>query len=69
MAYIRERLEAGERPEIAQLRTSLQHLSASDSRPHADYGVRQLALLARVGGPGSAEHGRFAGQPLGVELS
>ena len=68
VAYVRERIDAGEKPDIALLRTSLERLSASTSRPHADYGARQLALLARVGESGSAEHGRFAGQPFGLEL-
>jgi hypothetical protein len=68
VAYVRERLDAGERPELERLRISLERLSRSESSPHAEYGRRQLALLGRIGEPGSAEHGRLAGEPSRVEL-
>ncbi len=67
-AYVRDRLESGERPELERLRISLERLSGSESSPHADYGRRQLELLRRIEKAGSAEHGRLPGQPSGVEL-
>ena len=68
VAYVRERLEAGDCPEIERLRISLERLSCSESTSHADYGRRQLALLGRIVEPGSAEHGRLPGESFGVEL-
>lgn len=68
VAYVRERLDAGEKPEIDQLRILLERLSASDSRPHAAYGSRQRALLGRIAGPGSPEDRGLPGETLGVEL-
>lgn len=68
VSYVRDRLESGERPEMARLRISLERLSCSESSPHADYGRRQLELLGRIEEPRSAEHGRLPGEPSGVEL-
>lgn len=68
VAYVRERLDAGERPDIGRLRVSLERLGHSESSPHADYGRRQLALLRRIAEAGSAEHARLSGKPSGVEL-
>jgi hypothetical protein len=68
VAYVRERLEAGERSQIERLRISLERLSRSESSPHAEYGRRQLALIGRIGDPGSAEHAGLPGEPAGVEL-
>jgi hypothetical protein len=68
VAYVRERLEAGERPQIERLCVSLERLSCSESSSHAEYGGRQLALLGRIGEPGSAEDARLPGEPSGVEL-
>lgn len=55
VAYVRERLKAGEHPEIELLRGSLERLTGSESPQHANYGRRQLALLRRID-PGSGEH-------------
>jgi hypothetical protein len=68
VAYVRDRLEAGDKPEIEQLCVLLERLSASGSRPHAEYGSRQRALLGRIADAGSADDGGFPGQALGVEL-
>lgn len=68
VAYVRGRLAAGELPDIERLRNSLERLSCSESTPHARYGRRQLALLGRIGEPGSSEHGRLAREPSRVEL-
>lgn len=57
VAYVRDRLEAGEHPAIARLRSALERLSRCESQPQADYGRRQLALLERVA---PSDH---AGQP------
>jgi 5-methylcytosine-specific restriction endonuclease McrA len=48
VAYVRERVRAGDEPPIAQLASALERLAQSDSRVHADYGRRQLALLTRA---------------------
>ena len=68
VAYVRERLGAGERPEIEQLSGLLERLSCSESRPHAEYGSRQRALLGRIADPGSAEDRDGAGETLRIEL-
>jgi hypothetical protein len=68
VAHVRERLDAGEHPELARLRVSLERLSRAESPPHAAYGRRQLALLWRIAEPSSAEHERLLGEPFGVEL-
>jgi hypothetical protein len=68
VAYVRDRLESGELPEMERRHISLERLSWSESSPHADYGRRQLELLGRIEEPGSAEHGRLPGEPSGVEL-
>ena len=68
VAYVRDRLGAGEQPAIALLCNALERLSGSESRPHAEYGSRQRALLARIAGSGSAENSRVPGETLGVEL-
>jgi 5-methylcytosine-specific restriction endonuclease McrA len=47
---------------------ALERLSGSESRPHAEYGSRQRALLARIAGSGSAENSRVPGETLGVKL-
>jgi len=68
VAYVRERIEAGEMPEIEQLCVLLERLSRSESRPHAEYGSRQRALLGRLPAPGSGDDGGVPGQTRGVEL-
>jgi hypothetical protein len=47
-SFVRHQLDAGEQPQLEQLRVVLQRLSASPSRTHADYGRRQLELLDSV---------------------
>ena len=49
VAYVRERARAGDEPVTRVLREALIRLSGSASRPHAEYGRRQLALLERSG--------------------
>ena len=56
VTYVRERLQAGEHSEIGLLHSSLKRLSGAPLRPHAEYGRRQLALLARIADRGSVEH-------------
>jgi hypothetical protein len=68
IAYVREQLEAGQQPQMDLLRVVLERLSRSGSRPHAEYGGRQLELLGRIDGAGSADDGRLARDPLGIEL-
>jgi 5-methylcytosine-specific restriction endonuclease McrA len=46
VAYVRERARAGDGPRTDLLSDALTRLSGSDSRPHAEYGRRQLALLS-----------------------
>jgi hypothetical protein len=48
VAYVRERVRAGDTPPIAELSAALERLAESDSRVHAAYGRRQLALLAKA---------------------
>jgi 5-methylcytosine-specific restriction endonuclease McrA len=47
LAYVDERARAGDTPRADLLEEALTRLSGSTSRPHADYGRRQLSLLAR----------------------
>lgn len=67
--YVRERLQAGEHPEIGRLRGSLARLSGSQLGTHAEYGRRQLALLGRIADSGSFEHERLPGEASGVKIS
>ncbi len=48
VAYVRALLAAGASPRLDHLTRALERLSASRAPGHADYGRRQLALLARV---------------------
>lgn len=48
VAFVRERVEAGGRPDLSPLAAALQRLAGSPSRPHADYGRRQASLLDRI---------------------
>lgn len=48
-AYVRAQREAGHEPRADLLERALERLSASDSREHAAYGRRQLALIRRIG--------------------
>jgi HNH endonuclease len=68
VAYVRDRLAAGELPRIDRLRSSLERLSGSESTAHARYGERQLSLLRRIEAAGSREHGGLAGEPSGIKL-
>jgi 5-methylcytosine-specific restriction endonuclease McrA len=47
-AYVRAQIDAGARPRVDLLTAALERLSASASRPHAQYAERQLALLRRL---------------------
>jgi hypothetical protein len=49
-AYVRAQLDTGQGPRMDLLGVALERLSHSASRPHADYGRRQLALLDRLAG-------------------
>ncbi len=68
VAYVREQLDAGHQPDTAQLRGALDRLSRSNSRPHAEYGGRQLELLARISPTASDDDGGLPRDPLRVEL-
>lgn len=48
VAYVRDLVAAGERPDVDLLREGLARLAASDVRRHCEYGRRQLDLLGRV---------------------
>lgn len=48
VAFVRERMRAGPYAPTPELVAALEGLAQSESRAHADYGRRQLALLARV---------------------
>ena len=48
VAYVRERMRTGDEPPLAELSAALARLAGSESSVHAEYGRRQLALLARV---------------------
>jgi hypothetical protein len=50
VAYVREQTMAGRRPAIELVSAALSRLGRSESRPHAIYGNRQLALLERLAG-------------------
>ncbi len=48
VAFVRARLAAGVDPPLEPLAEALERLSRSESRTHAEYGRRQLALLGRL---------------------
>jgi len=50
-AYVRAQLERGEQPRLDLLFDALERMSASASRPQAEYARRQLALLERLSPP------------------
>ncbi|HWD65750.1 MAG TPA: HNH endonuclease [Solirubrobacteraceae bacterium] len=47
-AYARGRLDAGSVAELGRLAEAMDRLAGSESRPHAEYGRRQLNLLRRL---------------------
>jgi hypothetical protein len=49
VAYVRAEQAAGNEPRIDLVRGALERLTRSESREHAAYAVRQLALLNRLG--------------------
>jgi HNH endonuclease len=50
VAYVRDLRDAGAEPQVAVIRAALERLAASERRRHREFGARQSALLARLGG-------------------
>ena len=48
IGHVRAELQSGAPVQLARIAAALARLGASDSRPHAEYGRRQAALLARL---------------------
>jgi hypothetical protein len=50
VAYVRALRDAGVNPQVPVIRAALDRLAASQRRRHREFGARQSALLARLGG-------------------